>query len=34
MNWFLQRVPIIWLFLTLVIIAAVLHSTYQSGGFQ
>jgi hypothetical protein len=32
--WFLQRVPIIWLFLTLVIIAAVLHSIYQSGGFQ
>jgi hypothetical protein len=34
MNWFLQRVPIIWLVLTLVIIAAVLHSIYESGGFH
>jgi len=25
---------IIWLFLTLVIISAVLHSIYQSGGFH
>jgi len=34
LSWFLQHVSIIWLFLTLVIIAAVLHSIYQSGGFQ
>jgi hypothetical protein len=34
MNWFLQRVAVVWLFLTLVIIAAVLHSIYISGGFR
>jgi len=34
LNWFLDRVLIIWLFLTLVIISAVLHSIYQSGGFH
>jgi hypothetical protein len=33
-EWFLQRVPLIWLFLTVVIIAAVLHSVYKSGGFN
>ncbi len=34
MDWFLKRVPYIWLFLTTVIIAAVLHSIYKSGGFN
>jgi hypothetical protein len=34
LEWFLQRVPLIWLFLTAAIIAAVLHSIYKSGGFN
>jgi hypothetical protein len=34
MDWFLKRVPYIWLLLTLVVIAAVLHSIYESGGFN
>ncbi len=34
MVWFLRRVPYIWLFFTTVIIAAVLHSIYKSGGFN
>ena len=34
MSWFLQRVVIVWLVLTLIIIAAVLHSIHQSGGFN
>jgi hypothetical protein len=34
MNWFLKRLPFVWLILTLVIIAAVLHSVYESGGFN
>jgi hypothetical protein len=34
MAWFLKRVPYIWLFLTTVIIAAVPHSIYKSGGFN
>jgi hypothetical protein len=33
MDWFLKRVPAIWMFLTAVLIAAVLHSVYESGGF-
>jgi hypothetical protein len=33
LDWFLKRVPVIWMFLTVVIIAAVLHSVYESGGF-
>ncbi|MGA8221875.1 MAG: hypothetical protein WB780_09510 [Candidatus Acidiferrales bacterium] len=34
MYWFLKRVPLIWLFFTAVIIAAVLYSIYQSGGMN
>jgi hypothetical protein len=33
-EWFLHRVPLMWLFLTAAIIAAVLHSIYKSGGFH
>jgi hypothetical protein len=34
MNWILKRVPLIWLFLTAVIIGIVLHSIHTSGGFN
>jgi len=34
LEWFLKQVPLIWLFLTAAIIAAVLHSIYKSGGFN
>jgi hypothetical protein len=34
LAWFLERVPLIWLLLTVVTIAAVLHSIYKSGGFN
>jgi len=33
-EWFLHRVPLVWLFLTAAIIAAVLHSIYKSGGLH
>jgi hypothetical protein len=34
MAWFLRYVPLAWLSLSFVIIAAVLHSIYVSGGFH
>lgn len=34
MDWYLKRAPLAWLFLTLVIIAAVLYSVHQAGGFR
>jgi hypothetical protein len=34
MPWFLRYVSLAWLSLTLIIIAAVLHSIYESGGFN
>jgi hypothetical protein len=34
LEWFLHRVPLIWLFLTAAIIVAVLQSIYTSGGFN
>jgi len=34
MAWFLKRVPLIWLLLTSIIIAAVLYSAYKSGGLN
>ena len=34
MQWFLRQVPRLWLFFTVVIIAAVLHSIYQSSGMN
>ena len=34
MYWFLKQVPLVWLFLTVVIIAAVLYSIYRSGGMN
>jgi len=34
LDWFLKRVALIWLILTSVTIAAVLHSIHQSGGFR
>jgi hypothetical protein len=34
MEWFLKRVFVVWLFLTLVIIVAVLHMIHTSGGFN
>jgi hypothetical protein len=34
MDWFLKRVFLIWLFLTAVIIAAVLQMIHESGGFN
>jgi hypothetical protein len=33
-DWFLKRVFVVWLLLTLVIIAAVLHMIHTSGGFN
>jgi|GEM_PF-6014802 hypothetical protein len=33
-NWFLKRVAVVWLILTSAIIAAALHSLYQSGAFH
>jgi hypothetical protein len=33
MNWFLKRVFLVWLFLTVITIAVVLQSIHQSGGF-
>ena len=33
-DWFLKRVFVVWLFLTLVIIAEVLHMIHTSGGFN
>jgi len=34
MSWLLRRAALIWLILTAVIIAAVLHSVYLSNGFH
>jgi hypothetical protein len=34
MQWFLRQIPVVWLFLTAVIIAAVLYSIYQSNGMN
>jgi hypothetical protein len=34
MEWFLKRVPLVWLLLTVTIIAALRHSIHQSGGFN
>jgi hypothetical protein len=34
MQWFLRQVPRLWLFFTVVIIAAVLYSIYQSKGMN
>jgi len=34
LDWFLKRVAFIWLILTSAIIAAVIHSIHQSGGFR
>jgi len=30
MQWILKQIPLVWLFFTVVIIAAVLYSIYQS----
>jgi len=34
LDWFLKRIGLIWLILTSAMIAAVLHSIFQSGGFR
>ena len=34
MNWILKRVPLIWLFLTAVIVGIALHSIHTLGGFD
>ena len=34
MRWFLRQVPLLWLLFTVVIIAAVVYSIYQSGGMN
>jgi hypothetical protein len=34
MDWFLKRLPLAWLLLTAVIIAAVLYSIHEAGGFH
>jgi hypothetical protein len=34
MRWFLRQVPLLWLFFSVVIIAAVLYSIYQSRGMN
>jgi hypothetical protein len=34
MRWFVRQVPLLWLFFTTVIIAAVLYSIYQSRGMN
>jgi len=34
LDWFLKRLAAIWLILTTAVIAAVLHSIHQSGGFR
>jgi hypothetical protein len=34
MAWFVKQIPAVWLFFTVVIIAAVLYSIYQSKGMN
>jgi hypothetical protein len=34
MPWFLKQLPLVWLFFTAVIIAAVLYSIYQAQGMN
>jgi len=34
LNWFLKRVGLVWLVLTAIMVAAVLHSIHASGGFN
>lgn len=34
LNWFLKRVGLVWLVLTAIVVAAVLHSIHASGGFN
>ena len=33
-NWFLKRVAILWIVLTIVMITGALYSVHQSGGFH
>ena len=34
LDWFLKRAALVWLILTTIVIAAVLHSIFHSGGFR
>jgi len=34
LNWFLKRIAVVWLILTIAVVASVLHSIHQSAVFR